>query len=394
VTDRIAMDFSVSPEIAALRDDVRAFIRRRLWPLEADIETSGELPAATAREILNESRERGFYGMNIPSRFGGRGLSPIEICLVEMEIGQTIDVLMRRAFGNVYDILLECRGPQQEEWLLPAVRGDRVCGIAMTETGAGSDAAGIETTATADGDGWILDGGKCYIGDAVTADFFVVTAVTTPGAGSRGISLFLVDKALEGVRIKRQIPMMGMRGMPVVELQFDRVRLGSGHLLAERDRGFGTLLRAFGPLRLYHIGARGVGMARRALDMMVDYAGRRQQFGQPIGEFQMVQTMIADSAVEWNAARLLVLDAAWELEQGGDAREKISMVKFHVAETLGRIADRAVQVFGARGYSKDDPIERIYRDSRVLRIFDGTSEIHRIIAAKGLLQKGTAAVLG
>ena len=172
------------------------------------------------------------------------------------------------------------------------------------------------------------------------------------------------------------------------------VRLGSGHLLAERDRGFGTLLRAFGPLRLYHIGARGVGMAHRALDMMVDYAGQRQQFGQPIGEFQMVQTMIADSAVEWNAARLLVLDAAWELEQGGDAREKISMVKFHVAETLGRIADRAVQVFGARGYSKDDPIERIYRDSRVLRIFDGTSEIHRILAAKGLLQKGTAAVLG
>ena len=232
----------------------------------------GVFEADKAQEVLRLSQECGFYAMNMPQECGGRGLSPLDICLVEMEIGQTVDVLMRRAFGNVYDILLECDGAQRQEWLLPAVKGERVCGIAMTEVGAGSDAAGISTAARPDGNGWVLTGEKCYIGDAVTADFFVVTAVTRPGARGRGISLFLVDKSLPGVHIKRGIPMMGMRGMPIAALEFDQVKLGPEHLLGERERGFGLLLRAFGPLRLYHIGARGVGMARRALDLTVDYS--------------------------------------------------------------------------------------------------------------------------
>lgn len=364
-----------------------------LWPLEAEIEANNSLEPEKAQHILKLSREKDFYAMNMPKEVGGRGLSAVETCLVEMEIGQTTDVLMRRAFGNVYDVLLQCRGAQRDEWLIPAVKGERVCGIAMSEPGAGSDAAGVSTTATTDGNGWMITGEKRYIGDAIAADFFVVTALTTAGARSRGISVFLVDKSLPGVRVGDNIPMMGMRGMPVSEVFFENVSLGPEHLLGEVDRGLPLLLSAFNTLRLYHIGARGVGMARRALDIMVDYAQQRHQFGKPIGEYQMIQSMLADSAMEWNAARLMVLEAAWEIEQGRDPREKVSMVKVYVAETLGRIADRAVQILGARGYSKEYPIERIYRDCRVLRILDGTSEIHRGVVARGLLKKGTSGVL-
>jgi len=372
---------------------VREFVQGSLWPLEAEIEANNSLEPVRAQHILKLSREKDFYAMNMPKEVGGRGLGAVETCLVEMEIGQTVDVLMRRAFGNVYDVLLQCQGAQRDEWLIPAVKGERVCGIAMTEPEAGSDAAGVSTTATTDGNGWKITGEKRYIGDAITADFFVVTALTTAGARSRGISVFLVDKSLPGVRVGDNIPMMGMRGMPVSELFFDNVSLGPEHLLGEVDRGLPLLLSAFDALRLFHIGARGVGMARRALDIMVDYAQQRHQFGKPIGEYQMIQSMLADCAMQWNAARLMVLEAAWEIDQGRDPREKVSMVKVYVAETLGRIADRAVQVLGARGYSKEYPIERIYRDCRVLRIFDGTSEIHRGVVARGLLKKGTSGVL-
>ncbi len=216
--------------------------------------------------------------------------------------------------------------------------------------------------------------------------------MTDPEAGARGISLFLVDKGADGFRVGRNQPMMGLAGTSHLELWFDDVRLGPEHLLGEAGSGLRLVLETIGRIRLAHIGARAVGAASRALDMMVGHARERRQFGRAIGEFQMVQQMLADSALEIAASRLLVLNAAWDLDQGRDAREKISMVKIHAAETYGRVADRAVQLFGGLGYCKDLPVERFYRDSRIFRIYDGTSEIHRTVVARELLARGAGIV--
>ena len=387
------MDFSISEESRLLTASLRRFIEEELQPIEAEVEAKGALDSDKAREIFLKSRELGFYAMNMPEDVGGGGLSAVEMCLAAHEMGRTSDILVRRAFGTVYELLLACTGSQRDEWLLPAVRGDRICAIAMTEPGAGSDAAGITTTAKRDGRGWVLHGGKHFISDGAFSDFFAVTARTSPEKGARGISVFLVDKSMPGVTVGRNQPMMGLRGGSHVELSFDAVKLGPQHLLGEEGRGLRLILGTIGRVRLFDIGARAVGTATLLLEMMARYANERKQFGVPIGSFQMIQAQLADSAIEVASARLLGLEAAWDIDNGLDPREKVSMVKVYASEVLGRVADRAVQVFGGLGYCKDLPIERIYRDCRVMRIYDGTSEIHRGLIAKGLLRAGAAAVV-
>jgi acyl-CoA dehydrogenase len=382
------MDFALSDEMRLLLSTVRGFVETELQPLETEVEASGALSAELARAIFDKSRALGLYAMNMPAELGGGGLGAVETCLVEEQAGRTMDILIRRAFGNVYEVLLACEGVQRERWLLPSVSGERVCSIAITEPGAGSDAAGITTRATPDGDGWRLSGHKHFISDGAFSDFFVVSAVTDPAAGARGISLFLVDKETDGFTVGRDQPMMGLAGTSHVELWFEGVRLGSENLLGRPGRGLGLVLETIGRIRLAHIGARAVGAASRALAMMVEHARERRQFGRPIGDFQMVQQMLADSAMEIESARLMVLRAAWELDRGVDARERVSMVKIQAAETYNRVADRAVQLFGGLGYCKDLPVERFYRDSRIFRIYDGTSEIHRGVVARGLLEQG------
>ena len=387
------MDFSISEESRLLTASLRRFIEEELQPIEAEVEAKGALDSDKAREIFLKSRELGFYAMNMPEEVGGGGLSAVEMCLAAHEMGRTSDILVRRAFGTVYELLLACTGSQRDEWLLPAVRGDRICAIAMTEPGAGSDAAGITTTAKRDGRGWVLHGGKHFISDGAFADFFAVTARTSPEKGARGISVFLVDKSMPGVTVGRNQPMMGLRGGSHVELSFDGVKLGPQHLLGEEGSGLRLILGTIGRVRLFDIGARAVGTATLLLEMMARYANERKQFGVPIGSFQMIQAQLADSAIEVASARLLGLEAAWDIDNGLDPRAKVSMVKVYASEVLGRVADRAVQVFGGLGYCKDLPIERIYRDCRVMRIYDGTSEIHRGLIAKGLLRAGAAAVV-
>jgi acyl-CoA dehydrogenase len=262
----------------------------------------------------------------------------------------------------------------------------------LTEPGAGSDAAGIKTRATAEGSAWRLSGQKHFISDSDFSDFFVVSAVTDPDKGARGISLFLVDKDAPGFAVGREQPMMGQRGTSHKELFLDDVRLGPEHMLGERGQGLMLILETLGRVRLAQIGARAVGMSSHILELMTDYAANRRQFGHPIGDFQMIQTMLADSAIEITGARLMLLNAAWDVDQGREAREKISMVKVCAAETYNRVADRAVQIFGGMGFSKDLPLERYYRDSRVFRIYDGTSEIHRTVVARALLKSGPGVV--
>jgi len=381
------VDFSLSDEQHLLIDTVRRFIADELAPLEDGVERTGQLDPALARSIFEKSKALGLYAMNMPAELGGGGLSALDTMLVEEQFGHTTDILIRRAFGNVYEVLLACHGAQKERWLLPAVQGARTCSIAITEPGAGSDAAGIATRAVRADGGWRLTGQKHFISDGLFSDFFVVSAKTDD---SRAISLFLVDKDLAGVNVGRDQPMMGLHGTSHVELAFDDVGLDADALLGGEGHGMRLILETLGRVRLAQVAARAVGKASKVLALAAGYAKERRQFGKPIGEFQLVQQMIADSVIEINAARFMVLRAAWEIDQGNDARAWISMVKVQAAETLGRVADRAVQIFGGLGFCKDLPIERYYRDARIYRIFDGTSEIHRGLVARAAITRGSS----
>ncbi|WP_282605144.1 acyl-CoA dehydrogenase family protein [Pelagibius sp. Alg239-R121] len=384
------MDFGLSSEQRMLIDTVRRFITSELRPLEEEVELDGALAPEKARDILEKSKTLGLYAMNIAEDFGGGGLSTLDWMLAEEQFGHTTDILVRRAFGNIYEILLAGDEAQRERWLLPSVRGERTFSVAFTEPEAGSDAAGIRTRAIRTNDGWLLNGYKHFISDGLFSDFFVVTAVTNPDAGKHGISTFIVDKAMEGVSIGRDQPMMGLRGTSHVELFFDQVHLKQEHLLGAEGKGLKLALETLGRIRLAQIGARSIGKATRILDLSLAHAGERKQFGKSIGDFQMIQQMLADSAVEINAARLALHRTAWEIDQGLDARNQISVVKVQASETLNRVADRAVQIFGGMGYCKDLPIERYYRDARIYRIYDGTSEIHRSVIARALMKGDTS----
>jgi acyl-CoA dehydrogenase len=380
------MDFSLNDEQKMMIETVRRFIAEELKPLEDEIEDKGFLDPAKAQAIHDKAKSLGLYAMNMPAELGGGGLSNMDRILCEEQFGHTTDILIRRAFGNVYEPLLHCKGEQVERWLKPAVEGKRTCAITITESGAGSDAAGIKTTARKTANGWVLNGSKHFISDGEWSDFFLVSART----GEKEISMFMVDKGLPGFTVGKDQKMMGLRGTPHLELFFDNVELEDAALLGEQGQGFKLAMGALNVVRLAQVGARAVGKASHVCEMMVAYANDRKQFGQRIGDFQMVQQMLADSVIEINAARWMVYHAAWMLDQGLDAREQIAMVKVHAAETLGRVVDRAVQVFGGMGFCKELPIERYYRDSRIYRIFDGTSEIHRGVIAKSAMKKGAA----
>jgi len=380
------MDFALNDEQKMMIDTVRRFIAEELHPLEQTLEEHGALPRAQAQAIHDKARSLGLYALNMPAELGGGGLSNLDRVLCEEQFGHTSDQLIRRAFGNVYEPLLHCRGDQIERWLKPSVEGTRTCAIAITEPGAGSDAAGIKTHAKKTDSGWVLNGGKHFISDGEWSDFFLVSART----GEKEISMFMVDKGLPGFTVGKDQQMMGLRGTPHVELFFDNVALEDAALLGEQGQGFKLAMGALNVVRLAQVGARAVGKASHVCELMLQYAGERRQFDTRIGDFQMVQQMLADSVIEINAARWMVYQAAWMLDQGFDAREQIAMVKVHAAETLGRVVDRAVQVFGGMGFCKELPIERYYRDARIYRIFDGTSEIHRGVIAKSALRKGAA----
>ena len=384
------MDFSLSDEQKMLIETVRRFIAEECHPLEDEIEQNGFLDTTKAQALHDKAKALGLYGMNIPEALGGGGLSNLDRILCEEQFGHTTDIIIRRAFGNVYEPLLHCKGEQIERWLKPSVEGTRTCAITITEPGAGSDAAGIKTNAKkteVNGrESWVLNGSKHFISDGEWSDFFLVSAKT----GEKEISMFMVDKGLTGFTVGKDQKMMGLRGTPHVELFFDKVPLEPLALLGEEGQGFKLAMGALNVVRLAQVGARAVGKASHVLELMTGYANERRQFGQKIGDFQMVQAMLADSVIEINAARLMVLQAAQMIDRGEDARDWIAMVKVYAAEVLGRVVDRGVQVFGGMGFCKELPIERYYRDARIYRIFDGTSEIHRTVIARSVLKRGAA----
>ena len=380
------MDFSLSEEQHLLVSSIRGFIESELRPLEEDIEKTGRLADDVASEIRAKSQELGLYAVNIPTKYGGGGLSVLDWMIAEEQFGRTSDILVRRAFGNVYEILLEGTDAQIETYLIPAVRGDRTFSVAFTEPEAGSDAAAIKTRAVRKNDGWVLTGSKHFISDGLYSDFFIVTAVTNPDAGARGISTFILDKGLAGFTVGRDQPMMGLKGTSHVEMHFENVKLNEGCLLGKEGQGLKLALATLGRVRLAQVSARAVGRSSMILDSCLRYSKDRRQFGSPIGEFQMIQHMLADSAMEINACRLALWQTASRIDAGEEARGAISMLKVQASEMLGRVVDRAVQIYGGAGYCCDLPIERYYRDARIARIYDGTSEIHRMVMARQMMK--------
>jgi len=380
------MDFSLSEEQHLLVSSIRGFIESELRPLEEDIEKTGRLADDVASEIRAKSRELGLYAVNIPTKYGGGGLSVLDWMIAEEQFGRTSDILVRRAFGNVYEILLEGTDAQIETYLIPAVRGDRTFSVAFTEPEAGSDAAAIKTRAVRKNDGWVLNGSKHFISDGLYSDFFIVTAVTNPDAGARGISTFILDKGLAGFTVGRDQPMMGLKGTSHVEMHFDNVKLNEGCLLGKEGQGLKLALATLGRVRLAQVSARAVGRSSMILDSCLRYSKDRRQFGSAIGEFQMIQHMLADSAMEINACRLALWQTASRIDAGEEARGAISMLKVQASEMLGRVVDRAVQIYGGAGYCCDLPIERYYRDARIARIYDGTSEVHRMVMARQMMK--------
>ncbi|RWI88942.1 acyl-CoA dehydrogenase family protein [Mesorhizobium sp.] len=383
------IDFSLPEDIRLLVETVRKFVETELQPLEDIVDRSGIVPEDILKRVKTAAQQLGLFAMNMPIEVGGGGLSCVEHCLVEEQLGRTSDALIRRVFGQVYPMLMACKGEQVERYLLPTVKGDLICAMAITEPGAGSDAASISTTARLEGGEWIIDGTKHFISDGDVADYVIVLAVTDREKRARGgITLFLVDKQTAGFSVARTQPMMGHRGYNQAELVFDNCRVSANSVLGDVGGGFQLIMKSVSQIRLAHIGARAVGMAQRALDIMRLHAASRVQFGKPIGDFQMVQKLIADSATELFGVRMMVLNAAWEIDQGNDARHKVSMVKVAASEMQGRVVDRAIQVLGGMGYTKELPLERMYRDARVTRIYDGTSEIHRMLIAREILKNG------
>ncbi len=383
------IDFSLTDDSRLLVDTVRKFVETEVQPLEEATERDACIPPEELKRVRAKAQELGLYAMNMPEDVGGGGLSCVDHCLVEEEFGKTSDALIRRVFGQVYPMLLACEGEQRDEYLLPTVRGEKICAMAITEPGAGSDAASISTTAHLDGDEWVLNGTKHFISDGDIADYVIVMALTDKEKRARGgITLFLVDKGTAGFKVARTQPMMGHRGYGHAELVFDNCRIPASAVLGEVGNGFKLIMKSVLEIRLAHIGARAVGMASRALELMRTYAGERKQFGQAIGDFQMVQKLIADSAIEIFGVKMMVLNAAWEIDQGMEPRDKVSMIKVAASEMQGRVVDRAIQVFGGMGFTKEMPLERMYRDARVTRIYDGTSEIHRMLIARSTIKHG------
>jgi len=382
------MNFELSGELQMIGDSVREFVVRELYPHEDLVDRTDDVPASLASELRRKAIAAGLYAANMPTEHGGGGLGPLAMAVVDRELGRTgwaLQVLVARPSN----ILRACQGEQIERYLVPAIQGKRIDCLAMTEPGAGSDLRSMRTKAVRIGDEYVLNGGKHFISHADVADFVIVFAVTgveeTPKGSRSRISGFLVDRETPGFKVERGPPCVSHRGYHQCQLFFEDCRVSAAHLLGEEGTGFEMMNEWLSSTRL-QVAASCVGRARRLLDLATEWAATRRQFGKTIGSFQGVSFQLADIATEIEAADLLTLRAAWKLESGLPCNEDIAMAKLFASEMLGRAADRAVQVFGGAGLMQGTPVERAWRDARVERIWDGTSEIQRVIISRALLR--------
>ncbi|WP_433260958.1 acyl-CoA dehydrogenase family protein [Actinosynnema sp. CS-041913] len=383
------MDFTIPDELRAFRETVRAFVDKELIPHEDYVEEYDGLPEEVEREIRRKAVAVGLNGLGMPDEVGGAGLDVLGQVLVTEELF--------RALGGVAEvvpatprILLACVGEQRERYLLPCVRGDRQWCFALTEPDTGSDAAGIKTRAELCDGQWVINGRKRFISHGDSADFAIVFAVTHPDRERDRITAFLVDKGTPGFGVGQLHKTMGHRGYRQAELLFDDCAVPAENVLGEPGRGFDIAQGGLSAGRIM-TAARCLGPMGRLIGDGVDWAKQRVQFGRPIADYQAIQFMLADCATDLHAARLLTYHAAWAADHGEPPKvvnAKASMAKLFASEALGRVADRVLQIFGGTGYMNETYVERAYRNARIERIWEGTSEIQRVIIASNLLKRG------
>jgi acyl-CoA dehydrogenase len=384
----IKMQYGLTQDQEMIAATVRSFVEREIYPHEALVERSGEVPTEIANEIKRKTIDLGFYACNFPQSVGGAGLTHLEFALVERELGRG-SMALNHFFGRPQNILMACAGEQIDRYLMPAVRGERMDALAMTEPGAGSDIRGMKCHAVRDGGDWRVNGTKHFISGADHADFIIVFLATgedqTPKGPKKRITAFLVDRGTPGFTIREGYKSVSHRGYKNMILEFDDCRLPDAQVLGEVDGGLNVMNTWLYATRIT-VAAMSVGRARRVFDYALDYAATREQFGQKIGKFQGVSFQIADMITEIDAADLLTLAAADRLDQGGTANREIASAKLYASEMLARVTDAAIQIHGGMGLMDDYPLERFWRDARVERIWDGTSEIQRHIISRDLLR--------
>jgi acyl-CoA dehydrogenase len=377
----------LDPEVFdALIDTVRRFVAERLRPLEAQVSEQDEVP----EEIVREMRDMGLFGLSIPEAYGGLGLTMSEEVRVALEFGRTSPAF-RSAFGTNVGIgsqglAMAGSDEQKAQWLPGIASGEIVTSFALTEPGAGSDGASVQTRAVRDGDVYKLSGTKRFITNADKASLFTVMA-RTGGEGAGGVSAFLVPADLPGLSIGKPERKMGQQGAHVCDVHFDDVPVPAANRLGPEGEGFKIAMRVLDRGRL-HIAAVCVGLSERLIADAVAYASERKQFGKALADFQLIQAMIADSKTDTMAARALVLEAAALKDSGAPITLEAAAAKYFASESVGRVADRAVQIFGGAGYIADHGIERLYRDVRLFRIYEGTSQIQQLVIARETIRNG------
>ena len=382
------MEFGLTHEQQLVVDTVRTFVEKEFYPLEDEIDRTGLVPGTLGREIQDKVLELGFYAPNIPEEFCGGGLDFLTFTLLERELGRA-SMALSVFWGRPSNILCSGTDEQRERYLLPCVRGEKIDALAMSEPDAGSDIRAMKTFARRDGSDYVINGTKHFISHADVADFVITFVATgedvTPQGPKKRITCFLVDRGTPGFEIRPGYNSISHRGYHNSILTFDDCRVPISQMLGEEGGGFDLANTWLAATRLT-VAAMCVGRARRCFDLCVDWAANRRQFGQPIGKFQGVSFKLADMATSIDAADWLTLAAAWRLDRKLDANRQIAQAKLYASEMLARVTDEAIQIFGGMGLMDDLPIERFWRDARVERIWDGTSEIQRHIIARDLLR--------
>jgi acyl-CoA dehydrogenase len=384
---RATVNFDLPDDIQRLVATAREFREQRLDPLEPEFLREGNVAWPLRPRLQAEARERGLWAIDVPQEHGGLGLGQLAVCAVHEELNK--HPMMFEVGGAPEPILYHCAPHQWDRYFQAVVRGERRSAYAFTEPGTGSDLGAIETIAVRDGDDWVINGQKLFIGLAERVEFLILFASTDPGAGAAGVSVFLIDSGTPGYDVVRTIPTMGDAWEPC-ELRFEDCRISGEQLLGAVDHGFAIADHQLSHGRL-KIASYQLGIAQRCIDLAVAWARERRTWGVPIAARQAVQFMLADSAVELDVARLLVYQTAWHADRGRDVRVEAFKAKLYATEMAQRVTDRCLQVFGGRGYAKDSPIQSFFRQVRLWRIGHGTAEIHRWMIARDLLGPAASA---
>lgn len=382
------IDFSLTDEQKMLVEMTRSFVEQEMLPHEETLERTDTLPPKLAATLKKQAMELGLHACNLPEEVGGGGLDAVSVMLIEKELGRTSLALAECAHRPL-NILAACEGEQVTQFLEPTIKGEKRDCIAMTEPGAGSDLRGMKCKAVCDGDEWVISGEKHFISQASISDYCVLFAATgeeeTPKGIKQRISAFLVAFDDPGVEVAPGYRNVSHRGYTNNILRFDNARIPAWRMMGPEGDGFRLVNEWLGPTRLT-VAATCVARAERAFDTALNYAATREQFGQKIGKFQGVSFPLADMATEIKLANLILLETAWKIDAGTVTPEDCAMAKLYCSEMLARVADQSIQTIGGMGLMEDLPLERIWRDARVERIWDGTSEIQRHIISRGLLR--------